>query len=212
MSPSGLIYLVDDSADVRLHLGDLLRRLGYSVETFADAEAFLKARRPASPAVILMDMRMPGLSGLQAQSRLLAQGWSTPVVFISGESHLHEGIQAMKQGAVDFLCKPFGREELVVAVDRALEVDRARQVSQRRRAEIERRLAELSRREREIFFLMLQGHPNREIAEITDVQAGTIKKHRAAVLEKMQVSGTAELLELCQGLDLTDLRESPSSP
>ena len=135
-----------------------------------------------------------------AQSRLAEGDRPIPVVFISGESNMHEAIQAMRQGAVDFLCKPFGRETLVRAVERALEIDRHQQATRQRLATVERRFAGLSAREREICLLMLQGHPNRDIAEVTGVQAGTIKKHRAAVLEKMEVETTADLMDLCRGL------------
>lgn len=201
-TPSGHVHLVDDSPDVRLHLGDLLRRLGYSVTAHSSAEEFFNAPTSGGPSMVLLDMRMPGVNGLHAQARLATEKRPIPVVFISGESNLHEGIEAMKQGAVDFLCKPFGREELVRAVDRALEIDRQQQATRQRRDDVQRRVAGLSAREREIFVLMLQGHPNRAIAEATGVQAGTIKKHRSAVLEKMEVSTTAELMDLCRGLPL----------
>lgn len=205
-TPSGHVYLVDDSSDVRLHLGDLLRRLGYSVSTFSSAEEFFNAPPSRGPSMVLMDMRMPGVNGLAAQARLTEGDRALPVVFISGESNLHEAIDAMKQGAIDFLCKPFGKEALVKAVDRALEVDRDQQATRRRLEALERKISGLSAREREIFLLMLQGHPNRDIAEITGVQAGTIKKHRAAVLEKMEVETTADLMDLCRGLPVEQWR------
>ncbi|WP_198552372.1 response regulator transcription factor [Macromonas nakdongensis] len=206
MNPSaqGYVYLVDDDPDIRFYLSDLLRQLGYVVATFADADTFFKESMDLSPAVVLMDMRMPGLTGVQAQQRLQAIGRQTPVVFISGESHPQEIIDAMKGGAVDFLIKPFNREQLVAALDRAL----ARDVKQRdqfvRLTHVQRMFKALTEREREVFFLILQGHANQSIGELTGVQADTVKKHRAAVFDKFQVSSTAELMALCAGLDLAN--------
>jgi FixJ family two-component response regulator len=206
--PLGHIQLVDDSPDVRFHLADLLRKVGYSVEAFEGAEDFFSKALDLSPAVVLMDMRMPGLTGLEVQARLKAQGRRTPVIFISGQSQPQEVIDAMKRGAVDFLLKPFTREQLVEAVDRGLALDRQNNVRFLRMDQMRRRFGSLSPREREVFFLILQGHPNRAIATVTGVQAGTIKKHRAAVLEKMMVTSAADLIQMCEGVDLDALSQS----
>lgn len=198
----GHIYLVDDDPDVRFYLGDLLRQLGYSVATYNDATAFFQQAMDMSPAVVLLDMRMPGLSGVQAQQRLSEIGRRTPVVFISGESQPQEIIDAMKGGAVDFLIKPFNREQLVAAVDKALHQDAEARDQFVRLTRVRRLFGSLTEREKEVCFLMLQGHTNLAIGDLTGVQAGTVKKHRAAVLEKFQVDSTAALMEACQGLDL----------
>ncbi len=202
ISQPGHVYLVDDDRDVRLYLGDLLRQLGYSVATYEDAATFFDQAMDLSPAVVLMDMRMPGLSGVQAQQRLREIGRHTPVVFISGESQPQEIIDAMKGGAVDFLIKPFNREQLVAAVDKALARDTAERDRFVRLTRINRLFQTLTEREKEVFFLILQGHGNIAIGEQTGVQAGTVKKHRAAVHEKFGVASTAELIETCQGLNL----------
>ena len=209
MTPSpGHIQLVDDSPDVRLHLADLLRKMGYSVEVFEGAEEFLASEPVSKPTVLLLDMRMPGLTGLELQSRLRAQGRRTPVVFISGQSRTQEIIDAMKRGAIDFLCKPFTREQLVEAVDRGLALDRQFAEEALRLERVRQCFSALSPREREMFFPILQGHTNRAIAAHTGVQAATVKKHRAAVLDKMMVATVAELIRACEGLDLDALAGS----
>lgn len=205
----GHIQLVDDSQDVRFHLADLLRKIGYSVEAFEGAEDFLARNLDLSPSVVLLDMRMPGLTGTEVQAQLKARGRRTPIIFISGQSRMQEVIDAMKGGAIDFLCKPFTREQLVEAVERGLALDRQLHARFARLDQVRRRFASLSPREREIFFLVLQGHANRAIAARTGVQAGTIKKHRAAVLEKMMVATVAELIQDCEGLDLDALAGLP---
>ena len=199
----GHVYLVDDDPDVRFYVGDLLRLLGYSVNEYSHAEAFFQQALEFSPAVVLMDMRMPGLTGVQAQRRLAEIGRHTPVVFISGESQPQEIIDAMKGGAVDFLIKPFNREQLVAALDKALAIDAAQRDQFVRLQRVRRLFDALTEREKDVFFLILQAHSNIAIGEQTGVQAGTVKKHRAAIFEKFGVDNVAELIELCKGLDLT---------
>lgn len=201
----GHIYLVDDDPDVRFYLGDLLRQLGYSVATYEDANRFFQQSMDFSPAVVLMDMRMPGLTGVQALHRLSDVGRRTPVVFISGESQPQEIIDAMKGGAVDFLVKPFNREQLVAAVDKAMAMDIQSRENFVRQTRIKRLFRTLTDRERDVFFLVIKGHTNLAIGDLTGVQAGTVKKHRAAIFAKFHVSNTAELIDICHGLNLQDL-------
>lgn len=205
-TPLGHVYLVDDDPDVRFYLGDLLRQLGYSLASYEDADSFLKQALDFSPAVVLMDMRMPGLTGLQVQQRLKELGRLTPVVFISGESYPQEIIDAMKGGAVDFLIKPFNRDQLVAALDKALALDVQKREQFVRSRRIQRLFQNLTEREKEVFFFILQGQTNLAIGELTGVQAGTVKKHRAAVLEKFGVDSAAGLMAQCEGLDLQALR------
>ncbi len=205
-TPLGHVYLVDDDPDVRFYLGDLLRQLGYSLASYEDADSFLKQALDFSPAVVLMDMRMPGLTGLQVQQRLKELGRLTPVVFISGESYPQEIIDAMKGGAVDFLIKPFNRDQLVAALDKALALDVQKRDQFVRSSHIQRLFQNLTEREKEVFFFILQGQTNLAIGELTGVQAGTVKKHRAAVLEKFGVDSAAGLMAQCEGLDLQALR------
>ncbi|MFM1908859.1 MAG: Response regulator protein TmoT [Pseudomonadota bacterium] len=206
MKPTlGHVYLVDDDPDVRLFLGNLLHLLGYSVDVYEDADSFLSRSVDIAPAVLLLDMRMPGLSGLQAMGLLRALGRTTPVVFISGDSRSQEIIDAMKGGATDFLCKPFTKEQLIVAVNLGLQRDSAAHQDAKRQEALRRRYGTLTEREREVFGLILMGHPNKTIGLITGIQAGTAKKHRAGVFAKMGVSSTAELITTCRGIRLQEL-------
>ena len=119
----GHVFLVDDNPDIRHNLSHLLRKIGYSVDTFADAAEFIRLAPRLSPAVLVLDVRMPQMTGVQLQAHLVARGWHTPVVFISGESEHHEIIQAMKAGAIDFLWKPFPIQSLLEAIERGLTQD-----------------------------------------------------------------------------------------
>lgn len=190
----GHVYLVDDTPELRHHLEDLLRLLGYSVASYPDAESFLANAVEQSPAVLLLDVRMPGISGVELQKRLKSMGRLIPIVFISGESQGREIVEAFKSGAIDFLFKPFGRQELVMAIDKALSCDALRHQHSQRMARFNRMFDTLTEREREVFSMMLGAHTNKEIGALTGIQAGTVKKHRAAVLAKMQVQSASEML------------------
>ena len=198
ISKVGQVYLVEDDGDIRSHLTDLLRHLGYSVSAFSGAAEFLLQSRVLTPAVLVLDMRMPGMSGLELQQTLAAQASSLPIVFISGESQSQEIIDAMKGGAVDFLWKPFAHSQLQAAIDKGLAIDMARAANDKRLAMVAQRFASLSPREVMIFELMRSGHGNKAIAVLTGIMADTVKKHRAQVLAKMEVDTLADLLTLCK--------------
>jgi FixJ family two-component response regulator len=204
-NPTSHVYLIDDNPDIRLFLSQYLSQSGYCVETHADAESFLSRSRHRTPAVILLDMRLAGMSGLELQRRLRAAQRHTPIVFISGESKSQEIIDAMKGGAVDFLWKPFSMDELLTAVERGIDQDRLGQAQAGRLAELRRCHAQLTQRERELLVLMLAGHGNSAISERIGVQAGTIKKHRAAIFGKFGIATTAELIALFKDVDLDAL-------
>jgi len=201
----GHIFLVDDNHDIRFYLSDMLSMMGYSVDQFDNAENFLNKSISTSPAVVLLDMRMPGLSGLQLQSRLEELGRKTPIVFISGESDKDEIIEAFRLGAFDFLLKPFGKEKLRSIIDKALEADRQQTLEKTTTENLKRSLAGLSKREKEVFMLIVQGQTNKGIGEVTGIQAGTAKKHRATIYQKLAVSNAAELISQCKGVDLNKL-------
>jgi FixJ family two-component response regulator len=202
----GHIYLVDDNHDMCFYLSDMLLMLGYTVNTFDNATAFLENSMDISPAVILLDMRMPGLSGLELQAQLDALGRKTPIVFISGESDRDEIIEAFRLGAVDFLLKPFNREKLCQVVDKALDIDRRRNQAFIKTDALKRSFGTLSAREQEIFMLIVQGLTNKGIAELTGIQPGTAKKHRATIYQKFEVNTSAELISQCKGVDLNELK------
>jgi FixJ family two-component response regulator len=181
----------------------MLKMLGYSVDTFDNAQAFIENSMDISPAVVLLDMRMPGLSGLQLQERLDQAGRKTPIIFISGESDKDEIIQAFRLGAVDFLLKPFNREKLCATIEKALEIDRQRNQKFMSLDALRRSFETLSGREQEIFMLIVQGLTNKSIGELTGIQAGTAKKHRATIYQKFDVGCSADLIKQCKDVDLS---------
>ena len=197
--------MVDDDPDIRFYLSDTLTKLGYTVDTFENANAFLDNALDISPAVVLLDMNMPGLSGLDLQIRLETLNRKTPVVFISGESDKDQIIEAFRFGAVDFLLKPFNREKLCATLDKALALDRQRNAEFANVSAIRRSYDTLSKREKEIFMLIAEGKTNMDIAQITGTQPNTAKKHRATIYQKLQVNSTAEVMSMCRQIDLTQL-------
>lgn len=211
-SMRGHVYVVDDNPDIRFYLGNLLRQMNYSVEEYPSATAFLRQSLDISPAVLVLDVRMPGMSGIELQQKLQTMGRLTPIIFISGESHSVEIIQAMKGSPIEFLWKPFPIQALIDAIDRGLTVDQHKRDEFVRQDAVRRKYAELSTREREVFVLMLEGHGNKGISEKLDVLPDTIKKHRANVLQKMQVQQLAELMVMCRGIDLSRLDSEASRP
>ena len=203
---AGHIYLVDDDASIRSALAGTLERQGFSVTTYASAAEFLQHATPVSPSVVLLDMRMPGQSGVEVQADLKRHGWTTPIIFISGESLPAQIVQAMKQGASDFLLKPFSMHALLAAVAQALEKDRATHEVLVRTLAVEKLYASLTPREREVLEAIIEGKTNKEIAASDGSAPATIKLHRSRVLSKMQVESAAELISLTSGIDMSALR------
>jgi FixJ family two-component response regulator len=198
MLTNGHVFIVDDDQDIRIHLGDLLRRLGYGVSEFSGAATFLDQAKPCHPAVLILDMRMPQMSGLDVQKVLLAQNWPIPIIFMSGESQSQEIIDAMKLGAIDFLWKPFTSFELVKVIEKGMEIDSQRNADEQRFMRVSTLYLGLTPRERDFLELILLGNGNKEIAIATGVMADTVKKYRAQILLKMEVHSLAELLALCK--------------
>jgi FixJ family two-component response regulator len=159
---------------------------------------FLNTAIKTSPSTLVLDMRMPGMSGLELLNALAELNWEIPVIYMSGESHTQEIIDAMKGGAVDFLWKPFSQTQLVDAIEKSLTLDAERSATKKRLTKVNELYQSLSRKEQHIFSLMLLGHGNKSIAAVTGVMPDTVKKHRAQVFEKMQVASLADLLALCK--------------
>lgn len=205
LSSNGHVYVVDDNPDIRFYLTDLLQQMGYSIEGYDSAQAFLQQSFDMFPAVLVLDVRMPNMSGVELQEKMKALGRHTPIIFISGESHSEEIIQAMKGQPIEFLWKPFQIQSLIDAIDKGLAVDGINRQRFIQKNEIRRKWQTLSARERDVFALMLDGHTNKGISERMDILPDTAKKHRANVLQKMEVPQLADLLALCKGLDLKAL-------
>jgi FixJ family two-component response regulator len=190
------VYVVDDDASICRALARLLRSAGFEVQTFPSARAFLDCPGPDGPACLVLDIRMPGPSGLDLQSALREADRLLPIVFITGHGDVATSVRAMKAGAVDFLQKPFDDQELLACVQRALETSRAQRAERAERAMLGERMASLTPREREVLRLVVTGMLNKQIADTLDIAEKTVKVHRGRVMEKMQAGSVAELVRM----------------
>ncbi|MCP4757355.1 MAG: response regulator transcription factor [Proteobacteria bacterium] len=191
-----IVTIIDDDASVLRSLGRLVRSIGLEVETFISAHDFLECTRSTESACLILDVRMPGLSGLDLQEELSARNLGIPIIFITGHGTIPMSVHAMKAGAVDFLQKPFNDQELLDCIQKAIKQN---DLARRQRAEaddIRRRVEELTPREREVFALVTTGMLNKQIAGELGVGEKTIKVHRARVMQKMQADSLAHLVRL----------------
>jgi FixJ family two-component response regulator len=197
-----VVHVIDDDDSVRKAVTRLLKAAGYETQGYANAGEFLLAAPSAAAGCLVLDVRMPGPSGLELQAALKRQGNSLPIIFVSGHGDIPMSVQAIKAGAVDFLTKPVQRQSLLAAVSNALEVNRAA-ASDRARAEFLQSCFQLlTDREREIFRLVVQGRLNKQIASALGIAERTVKAHRAQVMEKMQVNTLADLVRVAGELAL----------
>lgn len=199
----GQLHIDDDDDGFRNSLEDLLSFAGYRVRAWREPWPFLSQLQPGAgpgPVAVITDMRMPGLNGLQLHQALRQQGCDWPVVYISGASSVQQSIDAMKLGAVDFLVKPFGREELLRAVERAIE--RSRQIAAHRRsqAQLQAALATLTPREQAVYHLLRQGYNHAEIMSALAISLPTAKQHKASVMRKLGARSLLQLMQLGQSL------------
>ncbi|RMW97587.1 DNA-binding response regulator [Allofranklinella schreckenbergeri] len=200
MNPSEqpTIYLVDDDAAFRRSVVFLLDSVGWQVQQYDSAQAFLlaHAQQPADIGCLLLDIRMPVMSGLALQQHLITRGWAVPIVFMTGHGDIEMAVQAMKAGAHDFLEKPFKDQVLLDAVDSAVEHMRATRQTHKRKSGAQALLERLSPREREVARLIAQGHPNKAVARMLEISEKTVHVHRQHVLEKTETANAAELTRL----------------
>ena len=190
------IFLIDDDESMRTVLKGMLEFLGFQVHVYASAIEFLKVSMQAAPAVIITDMQMPDMSGVELQAELLKRGRQIPIIFISGESTLPQTISAMKQGAIEFLLKPFERDQLLSAVVRGLEQDVAYMRSYVVQTTLAEGLKGLSPREREVFELLAVGFNNLQIQEKLNISLPTAKQYKSEVMRKLNLSSLAHLIAL----------------
>jgi FixJ family two-component response regulator len=190
------VFVVDDAREVRISVSRLLNAIGYTVSSFESAEQFLCEQDPDAPGCVLLDLVMPGMSGLDAQRALEESGSRRPIVFLTGQGDIQASVQAMKAGAVDFLTKPIDDTRLVAAVDQALRIDAANRRASAIRGVIEQRLQLLTVRERQVMGEVVCGKLNKQIAGKLCVGEKTVKVHRAHVMSKMGVRSVAELVTL----------------
>jgi len=191
-----VVFVVDDDASVRKSLARLIKSAGYAVETFASAREFLVRERYAGPCCLVLDVRMPGLTGLDLQEALASAGRRMSIVFVTGHVDVPGGVRAMKHGAVDLLTKPVAARDLLAAVERALAKDLRDRATEARLASIRERIKMLTPRETAVFALVVTGMLNKQIAVELGVGEKTIKVHRARVMEKMRAGSVAELVRL----------------
>ena len=194
-TPEQIIYLVDDDEALRDSLAWLLESQGFKVAAFASAEDFLKAWRPEFNGCLLLDVRMPGMSGLELHERLRAQYSTLPIIFITGHGDVPMAVAALKKGAVDFIEKPFNDTELLRLVSQCLVSEQERRARRRQDAEVSRRLDQLTQREREVLDLIIAGKLNKQIADVLGISIKTVEVHRARVMEKMAAQSLAELVQ-----------------
>jgi two-component system response regulator FixJ len=192
----GHIDLVEDNAYLRESLSRVLINEGYTVDTWADAHQFLNHISETVPAVIVTDMRMPELSGLQMHAELLKRGRLRPVIYISGESTVQQTIDAMKLGAADFLVKPFSVDELLQAVAAGMDKDAQKMKSLTAQARAQEAMRALTNREREVFQLLLKGMSNAEIMDAMGISLPTAKQYKSSVMQKLSVRTLSQLMEL----------------
>ncbi len=193
---SGVIHLVDDDASFLTSMSRLLRASGYEVRTFASAAEFLSQLAPGAAGCVVVDLRMPGQSGFDLQDALARAGCPMPVVFLTGHGDIPTSVRAMRHGAEDFLTKRAPKEQLLAAVQRALERGARDSTQQLRRRELRERLDRLTPREREVLDLVVRGKMNKEIAEELAIHERTVKLHRTSITSKLQVHSVAELTRL----------------
>jgi FixJ family two-component response regulator len=194
---SAFVYVVDDDASVRKGLSRLIRSAGFNAEAFASAEEFLKRGPSAGGGCIVLDVQMPGLSGLDLQESMAKLSDSMPVIFITGHGNIPMSVRAMKKGAVDFLAKPFDDKDLLNAIAEALSRDKGARAKRAGTAEIRKHERTLTEREREVMAHVVTGMLNKQIAAKLGISEKTVKVHRGRVMTKMGVRSVAELVRLC---------------
>jgi FixJ family two-component response regulator len=192
----GIVFVVDDDASMRRSLDRLLRSLGYGVETFPSAHAFLDRPPVHEPACLVLDLRMPGVDGLDLQSRLAARGDDLPLIFVTGHGDVPSSVRAMKAGAFDFLTKPFDESVLRAAIERALDWHAEVRASRASLDALRARFVTLTPREREVCEQVADGWLNKQVADRLGTTEKTIKVHRARVMEKLGVRSVAELVRM----------------
>ena len=201
-----IVFVVDDDSSVREALDELLGSVGLRCELFGSAQDFLRCKRPDAPACLVLDVRLPGLSGLELQRELTAAGVRIPIIFITGYGDIPMSVRAMKAGAVEFLTKPFRDQELLDAVDEAIKRDSANRKQQAEIAELHARYDLLTQREREVLELVVTGLVNKQIADKLGTSEVTVKIHRGHVMHKMCADSMAELVRMVERLGYLTLK------
>jgi FixJ family two-component response regulator len=203
LDATSTILVIDDDTDLRNSLGRLLRSVGLNARLFASVSDFLKSAPPEGPSCLVLDVRLPGQSGLEFQRELAAAGRELPIIFITGHGDIPMSVQAMKGGAIEFLTKPIRDQELLDAIQFGLTRDRVRRESEDALADLRKRFATLSPREREVMIHVARGRLSKQIAGDIGIALATVKVHRSRAMRKMNARSLPEFGEMAAQLDLT---------
>jgi FixJ family two-component response regulator len=198
-----IVFVVDDDPSVRETLADLIASVGLSVLAFKSAREFLESRRPDAPACLVLDVRLPGLSGLDLQRELLRIEAPIPIIFITGHGDIPMTVRAMKEGAVEFLAKPFRDQDLIDAIQHAIEIDRIARQERTIVAEVRRCYESLTKREREVMKLIVSGLLNKQIAAQLGSSETTVKMHRGQIMHKMKAQSAVQLARMAEKIGIT---------
>ncbi len=196
MKPEPVIFVVDDDADVRRFLNGLISSVDLRVELYDSAHAFLEGHEPGTPGCLLLDIRMPGMSGLELQQELTIRKIDLPIVFLTGHGDVPIAVNAMKAGAYDFIEKPFNNELLLDVLQKAVAEGLTAQKTRSEMAEIENRASLLTKRERQVMEMVVAGETNKGIARHLDISERTVENHRGKVMSKMQAQSLAQLVTM----------------
>jgi len=195
-----IVYVVDDDDAIREALSGLLRSVDLAMVGFGSPREFIGHARADAPSCLVLDVRLPGASGLEFQRELAAANQNIPIIFITGHGDIPMSVRAMKAGAVEFLTKPFRDQDLLDAIQSALATDRARREQDRSLSDLRTRLASLTERERQVMAILVQGHVNKQIGAAIGTTESTVKAHRAQIMRKMQAATLADLIRMANRL------------